>query len=138
MGTPLKLGCIADDFTGATDLANNLVRGGMRVVQAIGVPAQPIEGVDAVVVALAGPLGGGEWAAAGATAARTATTALAAAAIRNPADLSTAAVCRSRRPDGLIVFGGRWLRCHATYPTDAHQMKATAPEADILTMTRWT
>ena len=28
----LKLGCIADDFTGATDLANNLVRAGMRVV----------------------------------------------------------------------------------------------------------
>lgn len=52
MATPLKLGCIADDFTGATDLANNLVRAGMRVVQAIGVPAQPVEGVDAVVVAL--------------------------------------------------------------------------------------
>ena len=27
------LGCIADDFTGATDLANMLVRGGMRTVQ---------------------------------------------------------------------------------------------------------
>ena len=26
----LLLGCIADDFTGATDLANNLVREGMR------------------------------------------------------------------------------------------------------------
>jgi len=26
------LGCIADDFTGATDLANNLVRSGMRAV----------------------------------------------------------------------------------------------------------
>jgi hypothetical protein len=36
--TDLKLGCIADDFTGATDLANNLVRAGMRVVQTIGVP----------------------------------------------------------------------------------------------------
>lgn len=49
----LLLGCIADDFTGATDLANNLVRGGMRVVQAIGVPASPLdEPVDAVVVAL--------------------------------------------------------------------------------------
>ena len=49
----LLLGCIADDFTGATDLANNLVRGGMRVVQAIGVPAEPLEDeVDAVVVAL--------------------------------------------------------------------------------------
>jgi uncharacterized protein YgbK (DUF1537 family) len=51
--TKLLLGCIADDFTGATDLANNLVRSGMRVVQAIGVPAGPLgEEVDAVVVAL--------------------------------------------------------------------------------------
>jgi 3-dehydrotetronate 4-kinase len=48
----IKLGCIADDFTGATDLANNLVRAGMRVVQCIGVPAAPVPGVDAVVVAL--------------------------------------------------------------------------------------
>ncbi|MDR6453042.1 uncharacterized protein YgbK (DUF1537 family) [Variovorax beijingensis] len=49
----LLLGCIADDFTGATDLANNLVRAGMRVVQAIGVPATPLAAdVDAVVVAL--------------------------------------------------------------------------------------
>ncbi|MEI8266604.1 MAG: 3-oxo-tetronate kinase [Betaproteobacteria bacterium] len=51
------LGCIADDFTGATDLANNLVRAGMRVVQTIGVPTTPAEAaglgdVDAVVVAL--------------------------------------------------------------------------------------
>jgi len=48
------LGCIADDFTGATDLANNLVRHGMRTVQAIGVPdasAAPVE-ADAIVVAL--------------------------------------------------------------------------------------
>jgi uncharacterized protein YgbK (DUF1537 family) len=47
------LGCIADDFTGATDLANNLVRSGLRTVQTIGVP--PFNGVpdaDAVVVAL--------------------------------------------------------------------------------------
>ena len=49
----LLLGCIADDFTGATDLANNLVRSGMRVVQTIGVPAQALHAdVDAVVVAL--------------------------------------------------------------------------------------
>jgi 3-dehydrotetronate 4-kinase len=49
----MLLGCIADDFTGATDLANNLVRSGMRVVQANGVPARPLEiDVDAVVVAL--------------------------------------------------------------------------------------
>ncbi|MFM8766885.1 MAG: four-carbon acid sugar kinase family protein, partial [Rubrivivax sp.] len=47
------LGCIADDFTGATDLANNLVRTGMRVVQTIGVPTGPLNvEVDAVVVAL--------------------------------------------------------------------------------------
>ncbi len=49
----LLLGCIADDFTGATDLANNLVRAGMRVVQAIGVPAgPPAADVDVVVIAL--------------------------------------------------------------------------------------
>ena len=47
------LGCIADDFTGATDLANMLVRGGMRTIQLIGVPTAPLaEEVDAVVVAL--------------------------------------------------------------------------------------
>jgi len=50
---PILLGCIADDFTGATDLANNLVRAGMRVAQTIGVPAGPLDTeVDAVVVAL--------------------------------------------------------------------------------------
>ncbi|NDZ13371.1 hypothetical protein C7T35_26240 [Variovorax sp. WS11] len=53
MSGKILLGCIADDFTGATDLANNLVRAGMRVVQAIGVPAKPLAAeVDAVVVAL--------------------------------------------------------------------------------------
>jgi uncharacterized protein YgbK (DUF1537 family) len=47
------LGCIADDFTGATDLANMLVRGGMRTVQTIGVPSsdEAVE-ADALVVAL--------------------------------------------------------------------------------------
>jgi len=49
----ILLGCIADDFTGATDLANNLVRAGMRAVQVIGVPAEDLDvDVDAVVVAL--------------------------------------------------------------------------------------
>ena len=49
----IKLGCIADDFMGASDLANNLVRAGMRVVQTIGVPTGPLSAdVDAVVVAL--------------------------------------------------------------------------------------
>jgi uncharacterized protein YgbK (DUF1537 family) len=53
MTRPL-LGCIADDFTGATDLANNLVRNGMRTVQTIGVPASTAAAVDAdaIVVAL--------------------------------------------------------------------------------------
>ena len=48
----MLLGCIADDFTGATDLANNLVRAGMRTVQVIGVPEGPAPDCDAVVVAL--------------------------------------------------------------------------------------
>jgi 3-dehydrotetronate 4-kinase len=47
------LGCIADDFTGATDLAGMLVKHGMRTVQMIGVPDEPPpDGVDAIVVAL--------------------------------------------------------------------------------------
>jgi uncharacterized protein YgbK (DUF1537 family) len=48
------LGCIADDFTGATDLANTLVRRGMRSVQLIGVPeaGYRLDDVDAVVIAL--------------------------------------------------------------------------------------
>src|SRR5918995_230235 len=50
----LLLGCIADDFTGATDLASMLVRQGMATVQLIGVPASEIDTGDAqaVVVAL--------------------------------------------------------------------------------------
>ena len=49
----MVLGCIADDFTGATDLANNLVRSGMRVVLTVDVPTEddPLD-ADAVVVAL--------------------------------------------------------------------------------------
>jgi 3-dehydrotetronate 4-kinase len=48
------LGCIADDLTGATDLASILVQSGMRVVLLIGVPARDVvlPPVDAVVVAL--------------------------------------------------------------------------------------
>lgn len=48
------LGCIADDFTGATDLASMLVRGGARTVQTIGVPDRPLPtgDADALVVAL--------------------------------------------------------------------------------------
>ena len=46
------LGCIADDFTGATDLANTLTRRGMLTVQTIGIPDGPPPEADAVVVAL--------------------------------------------------------------------------------------
>ena len=48
------LGAIADDFTGATDLANTLVKEGMRVTQVIGVPDEQtqIGDAEAVVIAL--------------------------------------------------------------------------------------
>ena len=48
------LGCIADDFTGATDLASMLVRHGMRTVQLIGLPEQipDIGNAQAIVIAL--------------------------------------------------------------------------------------
>ena len=48
------LGCIADDFTGATDLANTLVSEGMRVIQVFGVPQEDVEvpPTDAIIVAL--------------------------------------------------------------------------------------
>ncbi|WGD32215.1 four-carbon acid sugar kinase family protein [Ancylobacter sp. WKF20] len=50
----LALGCIADDYTGASDLANTLTLAGLRTVQTIGVPADDLvlPEVDAIVVAL--------------------------------------------------------------------------------------
>ena len=50
----LALGCIADDYTGASDLANTLTRCGLRTVQTIGVPAGDLAlpELDAVVVSL--------------------------------------------------------------------------------------
>ena len=50
----VMLGCIADDYTGASDLANTLTRAGLRTVQTIGVPAADLAlpEVDAVVVSL--------------------------------------------------------------------------------------
>jgi len=49
-----RLGCIADDFTGATDLANNLFRSGIHTVQTIGIPLNQTASIDAdaIVVAL--------------------------------------------------------------------------------------
>ena len=49
----MLLGCIGDDFTGSSDLANTLAKGGMRTVQYTGVPAGPADSeVQAGVVAL--------------------------------------------------------------------------------------
>lgn len=50
----LMLGCIADDFTGATDLANTLTRQGMCTVVLLGVPRDDLAppDADAIVVAL--------------------------------------------------------------------------------------
>lgn len=50
----MLLGCIADDLTGATDLALMLTRAGMRTVQVMQIPdpSQRFDGFDAVVVAL--------------------------------------------------------------------------------------
>lgn len=50
----LLLGCIADDYTGASDLANTLTRNGLRTVQTIGIPnaSLSLPDVDAVVVSL--------------------------------------------------------------------------------------
>ena len=54
MTSPLLLGCIGDDFTGSTDLANTLVRNGMRTVQLLGVPDDnaQVPDADAIVIAL--------------------------------------------------------------------------------------
>ena len=47
------LGCIGDDFTGSSDLANTLAKGGMRTVQYNGVPSAAADpAVEAGVVAL--------------------------------------------------------------------------------------
>ena len=50
----ILLGCVADDFTGATDLANTLVKAGMRTVQLLGVPrkALKVPEADCIIVAL--------------------------------------------------------------------------------------
>lgn len=51
---PLFIGCIADDLTGATDLAMILAREGLKTIQVVGVPDAdtPIPDADAIVIAL--------------------------------------------------------------------------------------
>jgi uncharacterized protein YgbK (DUF1537 family) len=50
----ILLGSIADDYTGASDLANTLTKNGLRTIQTVGIPdaALALPDVDAVVVAL--------------------------------------------------------------------------------------
>lgn len=49
----MKLGVIADDFTGATDIAGFLVENGLATLQFSGIPAKAdLTGVDAVVISL--------------------------------------------------------------------------------------
>lgn len=50
----ILLGCVADDFTGATDLANTLVKAHMRTVQLLGVPRPGLKvpAADCIIVAL--------------------------------------------------------------------------------------
>ncbi len=49
----MKLGCIGDDFTGSSDLANTLAKQGMAVTQYSGIPRSPAApGVEAGVVSL--------------------------------------------------------------------------------------
>lgn len=49
----MLLGCIGDDFTGSSDLANTLAKQGMRTVQYTGIPDGPADAnVEAGVVAL--------------------------------------------------------------------------------------
>ena len=51
----LIFGCVADDFTGASDAASFLVKGGMSVQLFNGIPAKGsriAEGVQAIVIAL--------------------------------------------------------------------------------------
>ena len=67
----MLLGCIGDDFTGSSDLANTLAKAGMAVVQYSGVPSLPAESIgrsrgDCAEIAF-NPCGGGDQTVAGGT-----------------------------------------------------------------------
>ncbi|MDP9810390.1 uncharacterized protein YgbK (DUF1537 family) [Rhizobium tibeticum] len=51
---PILLGSIADDYTGASDLANTLTKNGLSTVQTVGIPdpSLALPDVDAIVVSL--------------------------------------------------------------------------------------
>ena len=50
----MLIGAIADDFTGATDLGNMFVQGGLRTLLLLGVPVKSVQlaGYEAVIIAL--------------------------------------------------------------------------------------
>jgi 3-dehydrotetronate 4-kinase len=49
----LLIGCIADDFTGASDIANTLAKAGMKTVQTVGIPDSAFKSTaDACVISL--------------------------------------------------------------------------------------
>ena len=50
----ILLGAVADDFTGATDLANTLVKEGMPTIQTFGIPGKQFDpgNAAAIIVAL--------------------------------------------------------------------------------------
>lgn len=48
----LKIGVIADDFTGASDAASFIQKGGLRTLLSNGIPNQEIKNIDALVIAL--------------------------------------------------------------------------------------
>lgn len=50
--SPPLLGCVADDFTGATDLARILALNGMRTTVELGLPESAPTNVEAIVIAL--------------------------------------------------------------------------------------
>ncbi|MGL6200751.1 MAG: 3-oxo-tetronate kinase [Lachnospiraceae bacterium] len=55
MKAQIVIGCIADDFTGASDAASFLAKAGLRTVLINGIPEQPLHysmTIDAVVIAL--------------------------------------------------------------------------------------
>ncbi|MCC8189395.1 MAG: four-carbon acid sugar kinase family protein, partial [Planctomycetes bacterium] len=48
----MRIGTIADDLTGATDIAGFLANGGLDVVQVMGVPTEALPAAEAAVVSL--------------------------------------------------------------------------------------
>lgn len=50
---PIKIAAIADDYTGASDLANTWRKEGLKTIQTIGVPTSSLENLDAEAIVIA-------------------------------------------------------------------------------------